>query len=222
MHTPRPESNEAGFGLIELLIAMVVLNVGLLAIVAAFSSGAVGINRAGKIATASALADAQMEQYRTMPYYEIGLDTSAVVDSTYRAEAAPPTGPCVTTPTPTFTCGNTGPNTTATVDQAANLTGYYCSSVNSGAGTVWVPATFPNACSPIRTASGSSSPDRHSYRIDTYIRTNASTATQRETKVVTVVVRDSQNLNGRPLAREASTFDCSTGSDPSNNATPCP
>ena len=36
-----PLRSEEGFGLIELLIAMVILNVGLLALVAAFQSGAI-------------------------------------------------------------------------------------------------------------------------------------------------------------------------------------
>ena len=37
---------DGGFGLVELLIAMAMLNIGLLAVVAAFSSGIVSINRA--------------------------------------------------------------------------------------------------------------------------------------------------------------------------------
>src|SRR5436190_8561564 len=144
---PRVKS-EGGFGLIELLIAMVVLNVGLLAIVAAFSSGAVAINRAGKIGTAAALADAQMEQYRTLSYYAIGLDTSgagtATTDARYTSEAAPPSGPCVTGQT--TTCGNTAPDSTVVVDQGAGLTGYSCAQSNPGSGTVWVRASFPTAC----------------------------------------------------------------------------
>src|SRR6266487_6368782 len=66
--------SERGFGLIELLMAMVMLNVGILAIVAAFSSGTVALNRASKISTASALADSQMELYRAITYNSIGLD----------------------------------------------------------------------------------------------------------------------------------------------------
>ena len=52
---------EQGFGLIELLIAMVMLNVGILAIVGAFNSGIFALNRASRITTDSALADQQME-----------------------------------------------------------------------------------------------------------------------------------------------------------------
>ena len=58
---------QSGFGLIELLMAMVMLNIGLLAVVAAFTSGIWGLARAGSISTAAALGDAQMELYRGLP-----------------------------------------------------------------------------------------------------------------------------------------------------------
>jgi len=41
---------EAGFGLIELLMAMTILNVGILATVAAFNSGIVTLRRSGLVA----------------------------------------------------------------------------------------------------------------------------------------------------------------------------
>ena len=44
---------EGGFGLIELLIAIVMLNIGILAIVAAFNSGAVALRRASHIQSAT-------------------------------------------------------------------------------------------------------------------------------------------------------------------------
>ena len=67
-----------GFGLIELLMAMTILNIGLLAIVAAFNSGAVAIRRASRISTASALADSQMELYRALTYTSIALDSTTL------------------------------------------------------------------------------------------------------------------------------------------------
>ena len=81
---------EGGFGLIELLIAMVILNVGLLAVLAAVVSGQTALRRASRIATASTLADAQMELYRALTYSAIALDTTAVdtTDTTYRNDAA--------------------------------------------------------------------------------------------------------------------------------------
>ena len=80
---------EKGFGLLELLMAMVMLSVGILALVAAFNSGTVALERAGRTATAGALADSQMERYRALTYGAIQLDTNAVnaTDSTYRNDS---------------------------------------------------------------------------------------------------------------------------------------
>jgi type II secretory pathway pseudopilin PulG len=77
---------EGGFGLVELLMAMAILNIGLLAVVAAFSSGMVSLNRASRITTASVIADQQMELYRAVTHAAIRLDTSAVdgTDQKYR------------------------------------------------------------------------------------------------------------------------------------------
>ena len=78
--------SEGGFGLVELLIAMLMLNIGLLAVVAAFSSGIVSLNRASRTTTAAVLADQQMEQYRALTYAAIRLDPTAVdaTDQKYR------------------------------------------------------------------------------------------------------------------------------------------
>jgi prepilin-type N-terminal cleavage/methylation domain-containing protein len=65
---------EDGFGLIELIIAMGILAVALLALIAAFSSGALTLQRAGQTSTASALANQQMELYRGLKYCAIRLD----------------------------------------------------------------------------------------------------------------------------------------------------
>jgi type II secretory pathway pseudopilin PulG len=60
--------NEEGLGLVELLIAMVIMAVGIAALVAGFSSGILSVNRARVTSTAGALADKQMELYRQMPF----------------------------------------------------------------------------------------------------------------------------------------------------------
>jgi type II secretory pathway pseudopilin PulG len=82
--------SERGFGLIELLMAMVMLNIGILAIVAAFNSGMFALNRASKISTASALADSQMELFRAITYNSIALDSTSLgtVDNTYKCDSA--------------------------------------------------------------------------------------------------------------------------------------
>src|SRR6188508_3287850 len=70
--------SEDGFGLIELLISMMMLNVGILAVVAAFNSGAIALNNASQVSAASVLGDKQMELYRALKYTAIALDTTAV------------------------------------------------------------------------------------------------------------------------------------------------
>ena len=82
--------SQEGFGLIELLMAMVMLNIGILAVVAAYQTGMFALNRASKISTASALADQQMELYRAIKYDAIALDSSSLgsVDNTYMCDSA--------------------------------------------------------------------------------------------------------------------------------------
>jgi type II secretory pathway pseudopilin PulG len=85
----RLRKEEHGFGLIELVISMVILNVGLLALVAAFNSGSVALKRAGQVSTATVLADKQLELYRGIKFTGIGLQSGLVTtangDSLYVA-----------------------------------------------------------------------------------------------------------------------------------------
>src|SRR5436853_5171203 len=79
---------EEGFGLIELLMAMVMLNIGILAMVAAFNSGIVALARSSHMSTAAVLADQQMELYRGLTYSCIYLSAAGatnnwVNDTTY-------------------------------------------------------------------------------------------------------------------------------------------
>jgi Tfp pilus assembly protein PilV len=59
---------ETGLGLIELLISLLVLNLGIFATMGAFTSGAVAIRNASRVSTASALADNDIEAFRDMSY----------------------------------------------------------------------------------------------------------------------------------------------------------
>jgi type II secretory pathway pseudopilin PulG len=81
---------EAGIGLVELLIAMTVLSVALLALVAAFTSGAFALRRAGQTSTAAALAGQQMEMYRGLEYADVRLEPTSIpgVGDPYRSDAA--------------------------------------------------------------------------------------------------------------------------------------
>jgi Tfp pilus assembly protein PilV len=174
--------DEEGFGLVELLIAMLMLNIGILAIVASFNSGAVALRRASHVSTASALADQQMEGYRALLYSQIGLDTGQIagLDNTYKCDSVlgascPNTvtgcssGTCVDNTVPTLTCGTA------------------------------------NTCLATRTVSGATSPDAYRYRIDSYVLYKTQTS-GRQLKQITIVVRDAATPS-KTFTRLTSTFD---------------
>jgi type II secretory pathway pseudopilin PulG len=117
-------NSEHGFGLIELLMAMVMLNIGILAVVASFNSGIFALNRASKISTAAALADSQMELYRALTYSSIALDATSLAsaDNTYKCDTA---------------LGVACPNSTSG-EQTTSCSG----------------SPLPNECLPSRTATG--------------------------------------------------------------------
>jgi type II secretory pathway pseudopilin PulG len=75
-----------GFGIVELLIALGVLNIALFAIIGAFNSGMLALRRASQSATASALADKQMELYRALTYSKIVLVAPTSPDTTYTSD----------------------------------------------------------------------------------------------------------------------------------------
>ena len=157
--------SEEGFGLLELLISMTMLNIGILAIVAAFNSGALALKRAGEVSTASVIADKQMELYRALKYTEIALDSTAVAtangDTTYQCDVANKIDPV-------GVCGGANQQT-----QQLRTCG-----------------TMTAQCNPRQTVSG---PDQRSYRVDSYVVSQTPPA-GRPVKLVTIVVRRSSGL----------------------------
>jgi type II secretory pathway pseudopilin PulG len=81
---------EQGFALVEMLIAIVVINIALLAILLAMTSGVAALRRSADTSTASAVADQQLERYRALAYASIYLDTTSLgsVDTTYTTDSA--------------------------------------------------------------------------------------------------------------------------------------
>jgi Tfp pilus assembly protein PilE len=182
---------ESGFGLIELVMAMFMLNVGILALVAAFNSGAVALRRASHVSTGAAIADSQMELYRALTYAQIGFDSTQIagLDSTYTCDSA---------------LGAQCPNAITTCATAVCADGTVPTRTNCGAGP-------PVQCLPYRSVTASttpSSPDHYAYRVDSYIVFKTPT-NGRQLKEITVVVRDAANPT-RTYARQTSTFDPST------------
>ena len=82
---------EGGFALIEMLIAIVVINIGLLAILLALTSGVTTLRGSAETSTASAVADRQLERYRAVAFSAIYLDTASLAalatDTTYQSDA---------------------------------------------------------------------------------------------------------------------------------------
>ena len=169
--------------MLELLMAMVMLNVGILAVVAAFSSGNAALYRASRISTAGALANKQMEAYRGLKYDNIVFVTSewtsAIANSTYTGD----------------TVYQTNMNNPV-APHALVATVSTC------------PANVPaSACDPSYTTTGA---DHRSYRVDTYLYYDTPTSGQ-QLRAVSVVIRNPDDLT-RVFARVSSTFDSSTGS----------
>jgi type II secretory pathway pseudopilin PulG len=200
-------TSEDGFGLVELLVAMVILQVALLALVGAFGAGSVALGRASRANTAQALANQQMELYRSMTYDPIGLDTAgAPTTGMYVAD----TSVCAASQTPV--CGNTGPRNNAG-------TSPWSCTVASGSTSVslYYSANGINPCVAHRLVSGAGSPDGQTYYVDTYIKLTASSATQRAYTQIAVVVRD--GVTGKQLAKQITTMDCGTANPP--GSPPC-
>lgn len=76
--------------MVELLAAMTIMVVGLLAVFGMFESGLLAIRRASTVTTAAVLADAEMERFRAIRYEALGLANSDVnaADATYKGDLA--------------------------------------------------------------------------------------------------------------------------------------
>jgi len=228
--------SEGGFSLVELVIAMTILNVGLTALLSALVSSSVTIRRAGRTTTAATLADAQLELYRALTYSAIALDSTAAgaADSTYTGDPALSGASDVTTATGCTTslgsavAANTTPQA-ATPGSMATIAPGTALTIDRGTGsaeTVSVTATTGTTltavfakshsaaasvllpqCTPSRTQTG---PDHLTYRVDTYV-TAYTPPSGRVGKLVTVVVRDGGST-GTTFVRQSTAFDQATGS----------
>jgi type II secretory pathway pseudopilin PulG len=89
----------AGFGLVELLIAMTLLSIGIFALLAAYTSSTTALMRASRVATAGTVANKQMELYRGLLYDDIRLDSASIpTTGEYVADSAYTGGAQITTP----------------------------------------------------------------------------------------------------------------------------
>jgi hypothetical protein len=106
--------------MVELLAAITILAVGLMAVFAMFQTGLMQIRRASTITTAAALGDTEMERYRAIKYESLGLDNTAVAaaDATYESDSAYRAD---TSPSTTLGAGVTETQTSITVASAAGF-----------------------------------------------------------------------------------------------------
>jgi len=84
--------SEAGFGLVELMIALIVLAVGILATIGVFQTTLLHLGRATKVSTAAAVGEQELENFRAVKFAAIGLEPTAfatvVSNSVYTGDTA--------------------------------------------------------------------------------------------------------------------------------------
>jgi type II secretory pathway pseudopilin PulG len=204
---------EKAFGLIELVFAMVMLNVGILALVATFQSGALAIGRSAYASNASAVADKTMEVYRALENKAIYLSAPAgaggdvsgypngIPNSTstwysaYQGDTAAYNGGTYYNYTTPLT------NSPLWVTDSTTGTGYVPIPASS---STYLPAGLtPDPTKAVQMVVG---PDGQSYPVFVYIIMVQPSGTSGWVKQVTVVVRDPRNST-LVLARQSSLFD---------------
>jgi prepilin-type N-terminal cleavage/methylation domain-containing protein len=174
--------DERGFGMVELVIAMAVMSVGILAVFGMFQSGVIAIERASIVSTAAAIADSEVENFRAVKYNTIGIASTdiAAADATYKADSA---YKAVSSP----------------VNQ-----------VNSAVVVAKCPASPCTNTLPTRTATGADGRSYRVDTFITWQAVqNSSGVAGRDVKLVTIVVRDANG--NRVRARVATSFDEATG-----------
>jgi Tfp pilus assembly protein PilV len=166
---------ERGMGIVELIAAMVVITIALLALMASYDEAFFSLHAAARKTAAASLAETQLEIIGAIPYAQIGLSssllTTANANTTYSADKAAlsPTGTDVTY----ASC-------TTTVTQCEPLQ----TSVLGSDGKHYTMETFIRDVSQTLTCQGQT--------------TSCGTTTERD---VTVIVRD-PNVSGTPLVYE--------------------
>lgn len=155
----RRAREQEGFFVIEVVAAIVILSIALLALMAGYDSAFISLHKASQKSTAATLANQQLEGYSALPYTSLGLNptlVNAVGDSskgTYDALYA----------TNTLLDGTKVVNG-QTVENDGTVNDYTASA------TCATDTTTPT-CLPIQTVTG---PDGRSYRIETFMTQDAS------------------------------------------------
>jgi len=170
--------DEGGMGLVELLVAMFVLSVALLALAAGYETAAISVHNADKKTVAAKLAATQIELYQSLKVSSIGLDQ--------------------TTLTNVQTSGSGSYDGTYVSDEAG-LTPTGTDHTILGCGTT-------PQCSPIQDVTGPENHPYRIETFIRDVTNAGATGTWKE-RFVTVIVRD-RGASGNPLIfSETSAFD---------------
>ena len=216
---PARAAEEDGFGLIELLFAMVMLNIGILALVAAFQTGAVALARSSSVSNGAAVADKVMEVYRGMKACQVylsapsggGADTGSPAlpngipssSSSWYTKYASDTSAYASSYGTTYFSYTAGA-TPWWGTSPAGSTSY--SGITSPCSQPTLPSGSPDPTKAVQYVTG---PDGQSYPVFTYIvitMPSGASWTAGNVKQVTVAVMDPKNTT-KQLARETSYFD---------------
>jgi Tfp pilus assembly protein PilE len=192
--------DERGMGLIELVAAMVVITIALLALMASYDQAFFSLHAAARKTAAASLAETQLELYGSI-YVPAKVTTTV-------------TGTTTTTSTTPSTFSSVGLSSSL-VTTAKASDAFYATDETSltPAGTTEVTnascTTTDAQCMPVQASVKGS--DGKNYRIETFIRdisqtltcqgqtTTCGTTTERD---VTVIVRD-PNVSGTPVVYQA-------------------
>jgi Tfp pilus assembly protein PilV len=196
--------DESGFGMLELLIALVVLNIGLFALMGAFNAATVAVGRAGNVTSAAAIADKQMEMYRALRNCAIYVDPTTFPTknsgSLYQSDTAAYNNVAFFDKSQSTGAQALQPWATSSTD-ASNSTAPWSNSI---------PTSCPTSPGVTNAQQiGVLGPDNHKYDVFTYMPLILP-PNGFYVKQVTIVVRDSATQ--RILARETSVFDPVVGS----------
>jgi type II secretory pathway pseudopilin PulG len=186
--------DEGGFFMIELVAAMAILAIALLALMAGYDSAFVSMHRASQKETAATLANQQLELYRSLPYTSIGLDktttdnigdsNNAAYDDTYTTNS--------------LLDGDWVPDPSDPSQQIQQPSGTVNEVEIAGCGT-------GANCLPVQVITG---PDGRSYRLETYIRDRPNnTAITWPERVVTVIVQDAATTDLTQILQVETAFD---------------
>jgi hypothetical protein len=185
--------SEAGFGVIELVAAMAVLSIALLALLAGYDAAAISLHKSARETSASTVGTGQLELYRALPYGSIGLDQATL--QTLGDPANPAYDALYAENSLLVGDSYPDPVTGVTIQEPSGV-------VNdvqlAGCGSA-------PQCLPVQEVTGG---DGHRYRLETFVRDHDDIPGIRQTeRVVTVVVRDAEVPSLPLLAQLTTAFD---------------